>query len=128
MIVVSDTSILFALVTVRQVRLLSLLYGRVIVTPTVAAELSRLVLLRFDEAALAEAVRPLDVVSPKDEDAVERLRMEVDAGEASAMVLAQELGADFLLIDEFKGRRLAKLLRIPIKGFAGLLLDAKSVG
>ncbi|MBP9886281.1 MAG: DUF3368 domain-containing protein [Leptospiraceae bacterium] len=36
-----------------------------------------------------------------------------------------ELGADILLIDEFKGRTIARQKRIPVLGLLGIFLEAK---
>jgi len=58
----------------------------------------------------------------------ELLLTELDAGEAEAITLAKELGAEVLLIDERKGRQKARALGIPIMGVAGILLTAKNLG
>ncbi|HUR44567.1 MAG TPA: DUF3368 domain-containing protein, partial [Candidatus Saccharimonadales bacterium] len=52
----------------------------------------------------------------------------VDIGEAEAIVLAQEIKADHLLIDERKGRRLAVQQGVPIIGLLGVVLMAKKLG
>lgn len=46
----------------------------------------------------------------------------VDEGEAEAIELAKELQADWLLIDERKGRRLASQERVPVIGLLGVVL------
>jgi hypothetical protein len=58
-------------------------------------------------------------------DAVSALRSDIDAGEAEAIVLAEELGADALLIDEKHGRSIAEERGIRCLGLAGALLLAK---
>lgn len=45
----------------------------------------------------------------------------LDLGESEAIVLAQELKIDILLMDEKKGREEAKKLAIPIIGTLGIL-------
>ena len=52
----------------------------------------------------------------------------LDRGEAEAIALALELGADELLIDERLGRREALRLRLSITGLLGVLLVAKRRG
>lgn len=52
----------------------------------------------------------------------------VDRGEAEAIALAEELHADHLLIDERKGRRLARQRGVPVLGLLGVVLLAKRQG
>ncbi|HMV42894.1 MAG TPA: DUF3368 domain-containing protein [Leptospiraceae bacterium] len=49
----------------------------------------------------------------------------LDKGELSAMILYKQLNADFLLIDDRKGRRIPELNQISIIGSVGVLLLAK---
>ena len=50
----------------------------------------------------------------------------LDEAEAEAIVLALELDADLLLIDEGMGRKVADSFDIPYTGLLGGLLDAKT--
>jgi predicted nucleic acid-binding protein len=52
----------------------------------------------------------------------------LDLGEAEAIVLAEEVDSRFLLIDERKGRAVAKRRGVPVAGIAGVLLTAKKRG
>lgn len=49
----------------------------------------------------------------------------MDEGAAEAIVLAEEVRADLLLIDERRGRRLAQQRGLPVLGLLGLVLIAK---
>ena len=51
-----------------------------------------------------------------------------DAGETQAMLLYKELDADFLLIDDQRGRKVAKINQITTVGSLGVLLQAKKKG
>jgi predicted nucleic acid-binding protein len=54
-----------------------------------------------------------------------RFALTVDNGEAEAIVLAKELHADRLLMDERKGRRLAVQEGLPVIGLLGVVILAK---
>jgi len=67
------------------------------------------------------------VHAPNDLVAIQRLETELQTGEAEAIALAQEVGAE-LLIDERAGRLVAKRLGIAYLGVIGLLVRAKQNG
>lgn len=67
----------------------------------------------------------ISVVPVKDHLAVAVLLDELDAGEAETIVLARELNADWVLMDEKKGRRKLTELGLPKIGTLGILLKAK---
>jgi predicted nucleic acid-binding protein len=119
MIVVSDTSPISNLMQIGQVELLVKLFGQVIIPPSVAREL-----------AVEHGCLPafLQVRGPDNLREVRRLAALLDDGEAEAIVVAQELHADRLLIDERAGRRVAQAVGLHIIGLAGLLLLAKQRG
>jgi predicted nucleic acid-binding protein len=68
------------------------------------------------------------VVTPVSTPRVEALLRELDRGESEAIIVALELGADLLLIDERTGRDVAKRLGLRRTGLVGVLLDAKNRG
>src|SRR3989304_455642 len=49
----------------------------------------------------------------------------LDEGEAQVLVLAEEQNASLVLIDEYKARRYAERLKLPLSGTLGVLLLAK---
>jgi len=119
MIVVSDTSPITALLTVGQAELLRKLFQEVVIPPAVEAELLR------THSVFPEWLQVRQLRSHAQALAYERV---VDRGEAEAIALAQELKANWLLIDERKGRRLAQEASVPVLGLVGVILIAKRVG
>lgn len=56
---------------------------------------------------------------------VNALRRDIDRGEAESIVLAIELEADLILLDEKEGRHAAQRLGLKMVGVVGILLEAK---
>jgi len=119
-IVVSDTSCITGLIAIHREQLLQQLFGTVIIPPAVREELG-----------VAHAILPdyLETRTPLETVAVARLLLEpLDPGEAEAMVLVEELHADYLLIDETAGRKIAEARGILHFGLLGVLSRAKEKG
>jgi hypothetical protein len=78
----------------------------------------------------AHAVLPgwLKVQYVRDGAKVQAYAQKVDLGEAEAIALAEELHADYLLMDERKGRRLAQARHLQVVGLLGVILIAKRRG
>ena len=124
MLVVSDTSPVTNLLQIDQLDLLRLLFGEIIVPESVFAELYELPRQRV--ALDSESWIHIQLVTQP--ELVGALQAELDAGEAEAIALAVELKADYLLIDERKGRAKAESLGLRIVGLLGILVQAKRSG
>ena len=70
----------------------------------------------------------IKVVMPKDQALVNELMLELDVGESESIALALEGRANYLIIDEFKGRAVADRLGISIVGILGVLIQAEKHG
>jgi predicted nucleic acid-binding protein len=116
MIVVSDTSAITSLLQIGKANLLQLLYGRVLIPDAVQAELLRTHL---------EIPSFVEVHYATNRERVRQLETQLDRGEAEAIVLAQELKADLLLMDDQIGRAVARREGLRITGLAGVAVDAK---
>lgn len=128
MIVISDTSPISNLFLIGHLNLLPKIFGKIIIPQTVWDEL--LVLesdFKYDLSEFKDAVW-LDVRLAKDISDVARLQVFLDAGESEAIVLAKELHADFLLMDEKDGRSAATDEGLKVIGVLGVLIRAKSAG
>lgn len=64
----------------------------------------------------------------QDPEAVAQLRARLGRGEAEAIVLARELQADVLVLDDATARQAAEAEGRAVVGLVGLLLHAKSCG
>lgn len=120
MIVVSDNSPLQYLILIGCIDVLPSLYGQVLTTPQVIAELRH---EGSPDAIRDWADSPPDwlrVELPADVSFLDTL----DLGEASAISLAEERHAELLLIDERAGSDVAKTVGIPTVGTLGVLIDA----
>ena len=119
--VVSNTGPLIALATIGQLDLLLKLFGEILIPPAVRAEI-------LDENTV-NAVTAADwimVRTAQDEIAVRLLKGELDAGESEAIVLARELNADLLLLDDRSAKRRASAIELTTIGTLGVLLLAKN--
>lgn len=56
------------------------------------------------------------------------MKQTLDRGEAEAIALAIDLKADWILLDEREGRKVAKSLGLKVTGILGILLRAKQLG
>lgn len=128
MIVVSNTTPLIGLATIGRFELLCQLFAEVHIPQAVYDEI---VIAGQEKGIAIHEVRTsswVKVVTVTDRLAVEVLLDELDAGEAETIVLARELSADWVLMDERKGRRKLDQLGLPKIGTLGILLKAKEVG
>lgn len=125
---VSNTSVLISLSTIGQ---LSLLPDRfpdgVLVPPAVWKEVVEHGEGRPGAHEVA-GVNWITVCNVKSREIVQLLEMELDEGEAEAVVLAHEIGAEVVLLDERDARRAAKKLGLRVLGTLGILIWAKRVG
>jgi predicted nucleic acid-binding protein len=80
--------------------------------------------------AVREAIAAgwLRVEEARNHALVSVLQRELDTGEAEAIALAVQQGAEVVLMDEREGRRIAKSLGLKVAGVLGILLRAKHEG
>ena len=124
MIVVSDTSPISNLLQIGDLDLLRLLFQEIVIPNDVFLEICEI-------EKQAEILAAQDWIKPatiKDSTLKNELLKELDKGEAEAIVLAIELKADYLLMDENKGRAIAESYNLKVIGILGVLLQAKQKG
>jgi predicted nucleic acid-binding protein len=113
---VADASPLIVLQNIGELSLLEKLFGEIIVTPEVAAEYG---------IELPVWIKTANV-QDKTKQAI--LNLFLGRGEAAAIALCLETASSVLIIDEKKGRRVAKDLGIKIVGTLGVIVKAKEAG
>jgi len=126
MIVVSDTSPVNYLILIDRIALLPDLLGDVIIPTAVFRELQAErtpVIVREFIFAMPSwmSVRTATLISDIDDD-------RVDAGEREAILLAEEMAADALLIDDLAGREAALDRGLLVIGTVGILKRAAEKG
>ena len=126
---VSNTSPILNLAIVGQIELLRQQFRQIQIPPAVLDELkvdqerpgSQLI-----QAAIAAGW--IQVQSVSNQALVQLLQQTLDRGEAEAISLALELSAEWTLLDERDGRKVAKSLGLQVTGVLGILLQAKQSG
>jgi len=127
MIVVSDTSPISNLALVGNLDILQQLYGSIVIPQAVVQEIAAVAprLIGTQDILALDWVHSRPIT---DQMLVASLELERDRGEAEALVLAVELNADLLLIDERRGRAVASRLGLKFIGLLGTLIEAKQNG
>jgi predicted nucleic acid-binding protein len=69
-----------------------------------------------------------DVRAIRDRRLFRALCLEIDPGEAAAITLACETPGAAVILDDKKGRRVARNLGLPVVGTIGLIIEAKRIG
>ena len=126
MIVISDTTPIISLLKANHLELLEKLYGNVLIPEAVYQELTSNPAYEKE----AEIVKFLSSVTVENKKTVRALRnvTGLDIGESEALILYDEQKADLLLIDERKGRNVAKQRKVKYIGTAGILMLAYDLG
>lgn len=113
-VIVSDTGCLILFYKIDELELLQKVFGHIIITETVVSK---------------EFKRPvpkwIQVINPSTNLHV-GLQGFLDPGEATSTSLATEFKGSLLIIDEKKGRKVAKELGLAISGSLGVLVTAKT--
>lgn len=124
MIIVSNTTPIITFSVVNKMWILESLFPEIRIPPAVFKELTAKPLPGYDILKS----KSFSIAEIKETDWLSLIEEELGAGEAEAILLAKELKADTLLMDEQAGRRAATRLKIPIAGSLGILLAARRTG
>ncbi|MEA1052947.1 DUF3368 domain-containing protein [Lamprobacter modestohalophilus] len=122
--VVVNTTPLISLACVGRLDLFEQLFGGVILAEAVYREIKA-----KPGYGYAEIDQPWIDIRPIAGDLYRPLLLtQLDAGEAETIILAREIHADYVVIDENRGYRLAQQAGLPVVRTLSLLLRAKEKG
>lgn len=122
MLVVADSSPLVYLSRIGRLDVLAAVYGRIVIPARVWAEVveARPGAPGVDRLVDATWLEVDSRVLPVDD-------LGLDPGETAAILLAEALGAELLLIDERAGREVARARGLGIRGTLGALVQARQM-
>jgi predicted nucleic acid-binding protein len=125
MIIISDTTPIISLIKIQRLDLLEKLFGEVLIPEAVFRELTTNETFK-NEATIVKSSKFIKTSPIKNKKSLEILQAAsgLDDGESEAIILADELKSDVLIIDERKGRKVAQNLGIVITGTVGILIQA----
>jgi predicted nucleic acid-binding protein len=126
-IVVCDSTVLIGLSRIGKLELLQGVFGQISIPGAVFAEVAEKGLNRPGAESIKEADW-IKVTEIKDRSQVSFLLGTLDKGEAEVLALAKESGADLIMVDEEKARRIAVIAGFDVMGLLGLFLLAKKMG
>lgn len=119
----ADSSPLIYLPRIGALHLLHKLFGSVVVPQPVWAE----VVERQPDAPGVDVLRQAEWIRVVVTESPE-VELGLDPGETAAIVLAEAIKADLLLIDERAGREVAQSRGITVRGTLGVLVQARLTG
>ncbi len=115
-IIIADTSCLIVLDQIGELSILEKVYTEIIITPEVQQEF---------KGVIPDWIKVTSVTDKKRQNILE---LDLDSGEASAIALGLENENSLLIIDEKKGRAIAKKLGLRITGTLGIIVKGKELG
>ena len=129
-VVISDASPLVHLSAIGRFELLHSLYTGLLIPPAVWSEVKVAGQGRPGAAELTAAVAAnwIEVRTPNALTLTHQALHGLDLGEQEALALALDSHADFVLIDELRGRSAARQIGLRAIGTLGVLIEAKHRG
>jgi uncharacterized protein len=126
-IVVSNSTPLIALSKISYLSLVQDLFGSITIPQAVYQEVVTQAPTRPGAIEIRQASWIKTQVA-QDQTKINYLLADLERGEAETLVLAEELSANWVLLDEAKARLVAEFLDLNYIGTVGLLLVAKRMG
>lgn len=129
MIVISDATPIISLIKIECLDILEELYKNIIIPKAVYDELICNINYRH-EIDIIKSCAFFQIENVEENLSVLLLQrqLKLDRGESEAIVLANNISADLIIIDERKARRIAKNVGLKVTGTLGILVEAKQQG
>jgi len=122
---VINTTPLISLAIIDRLGLLDELFDEIIIPGAVFREATAVRKRYAGQIKTWGREKVLNIKNMKEKAALELI---LDEGESEVIVLAQEIEANLVIIDENKARRVARLKMLETTGSIGILLYAKELG
>lgn len=125
--VVLNTTPFLALSTIGKIHLLKIFYDEIIIPQGVYNEILAGGKGRpgYEEIKSIQWIKVKKIINEKAKD---YLLLEIGEGEAETIILAEEINADLVIIDDYLAREIAKMRGLKITGTLGVLIKAKNKG
>lgn len=123
--IVSNTTPIISLLKLNRLELLQQLYTQIHIPLAVYNEIEAGKTKRYYKDL--SKIDWINITKIQDRQAVKYF-LDLDAGEAEAIVLATEINADLIILDEKLGRFHAKHADLKVTGTIGILIKAKTAG
>lgn len=129
MIVISDTTPLISLMKIQSLDILEKMYKEIIIPKAVYDEL----IINMDYQSEIDIIQKwtffqTKIVKENLSVSLLQKQLKLDLGESEAIVLANSIDADLIIIDERKARRIVKDIGLNVTGTLGILVEAKQRG
>jgi len=123
--VVLDSSCIIILSQIEKMDILEMLFSEIFVPEAVFKEFMVKASGTEDERKFREIIK---IAKVKDFLAVMTLQTDLGKGESECIVLAKEINADFIVLDDKDARKIAEFLGLNVIGTLGILVMAHKKG
>lgn len=123
--IVSDATPIIAFSKINRLTLLQEIVRKIIIPEEVSREL-----FAYGKPDVEKLKRCtwITIEKVKSRNDIDLLLPTLDRGEAEVIILAKELKADLVVIDELTARKVAMMMELPLIGTIGLLIAARKKG
>jgi predicted nucleic acid-binding protein len=122
--IISNTSPILNLAIINKLFILEKLYSKIFIPEAVFNEITQF----YPDDPVSNQLKNADWIIKKNISNTlfkKSLLIEIDEGEAEAIILALDLKTDLLLMDEKAGRKIAGEYNLNVTGVLGILVEAK---